>query len=351
MKVLVTGTAGFIGYHVADRLVKRGDEVMGLDSVNEYYDVNLKFSRLKQHGIEKDAIGYNQIIQSTIYSNYSFIQLQLNDKDPIIALIEKQQFDVVINLAAQAGVRYSVSNPSVYVESNIVGFANIIEGCKHGNVKHLVYASSSSVYGLNEGAPFSVSQNVDHPMSLYAASKKSNELTAHVYSHLFKLPTTGLRFFTAYGPWGRPDMALFIFTKSILEGKPIHVFNDGKMVRDFTFVDDIVEGVIRVADHPPVGNEQWDASNPDPSSSKAPYKIYNIGNNSPVNLLDFIHAIEAELGIEAIKEYLPLQPGDVPSTYADVSELVADIDYKPNTPIKHGVKAFINWYKNYYNIS
>lgn len=350
MKILVTGTAGFIGFHTAKRLIARGDEVMGLDSINDYYDVTLKYARLAEHGIASEAVQYNQIVRSAKHANYSFIQLELDDAANVIKLMQEQQFDVVVNLAAQAGVRYSLTNPNVYIQSNIAGFVNILEGCRHGGVKHLVYASSSSVYGLNEGVPFSTSRNVDHPMSLYAVSKKSNELSAHVYSHLFNLPTTGLRFFTAYGPWGRPDMALFIFTKSILEGTPIAVFNNGEMVRDFTFVEDIVEGVVRVIDHPARPNENWDATNPEPSTSKAPYKIYNIGNNSPVRLLDFVEAIEEELGIKAIKEFLPLQPGDVPATYADVDDLVAELDYKPNTPIKEGVKQFINWYKNYYNV-
>ncbi|WP_207495349.1 NAD-dependent epimerase [Aridibaculum aurantiacum] len=351
MKILVTGTAGFIGFHLAERLVQRGDEVIGLDSINTYYDINLKYSRLAEHGICKNKISYNTILKSEKFSNYSFIQLELDDKANLVQFVKEQEFDVVVNLAAQAGVRYSLTNPDVYVGSNIVGFSNLVEACRYGNIKHLVYASSSSVYGLNEGVPFSTSVNVDHPMSLYAASKKTNELMAHVYSHLFNIPTTGLRFFTAYGPWGRPDMALFIFTKSILEGKEIEVYSNGEMIRDFTYIDDIVEGVVRVIDNPAKKNEDWDPTDPDPSSSKAPYKIYNIGNNSPVRLLDFVIAIEEELGIEAKKVFLPLQPGEVPATYADVSELVADMDYKPNTSIKYGVKQFVNWYKNYYKVS
>lgn len=348
MKLLITGTAGFIGFHLAAKLLRAGEVVVGLDSINDYYDVNLKFERLSQYGISRQEIAYNKLVTSSTHSNYSFIQLQLEDRNNLAQLFQEQQFDVVVNLAAQAGVRYSLSNPHAYIDSNIIGFTNILENSRHNKVKHLVYASSSSVYGLNEGVPFSTSQNVDHPMSLYAASKKSNELMAHVYSHLFNIPTTGLRFFTVYGPWGRPDMALFLFTKAILEGKPINVFNNGNMVRDFTYVDDIVEGIMRVIAHPPAANNHWNPSDPDPSTSSAPYKIYNIGNNSPVKLLDFIEAIEQELGIEAIKEMKPLQAGDVPATFADVSDLVKDLNYKPETTVKEGIKQFITWYKNYY---
>ncbi len=304
MKVLVTGTAGFIGFHLAEFLLQRGDTVVGLDSINEYYDINLKYSRLDFHGIKKKSIQYNTLVQSETNSLYSFIQLQLEDHENLDNIFQEQQFDVVVNLAAQAGVRYSLTNPKAYIDSNIVGFTNILEQARHHHIKHLVYASSSSVYGLNEDVPFSTSQNTDHPMSLYAASKKSNELMAHVYSHLFNIPTTGLRFFTVYGPWGRPDMALFLFTKAIKEGKPVQVFNNGEMVRDFTYVDDIVNGIVKVIDQPASGDKSWDAKNPIASTSNAPYKIYNIGNNSPVKLLDFIEAIETELGIEAIKEIL-----------------------------------------------
>ncbi|MDB5190775.1 MAG: hypothetical protein JWQ96_338 [Segetibacter sp.] len=350
MKILVTGTAGFIGYHLAERLINRGDEVVGLDSVNDYYDPQLKYTRLANHGILKEQVQYNTLVKSATKQNYSFIQLRLEDRECIGSLFAKEQFDVVVSLAAQAGVRYSITNPQVYVDSNIVGFTNIIEGCRHNNVKHFVYASSSSVYGMNETVPFSTKQNVDHPISLYAASKKSNELMAHVYSHLFNLPTTGLRFFTVYGPWGRPDMALFLFTKAILAGEEIQVFNNGDMVRDFTYVDDIVEGVVRVVDSPPKGDKNWKENEGDPSTSTAPYKIYNIGNNNPVTLLDFIIAIEEELGIEAKKKFLPLQPGDVPATYAEVSDLVANLNYQPNTSIKDGIAAFIKWYRSYYNV-
>ena len=349
MKILVTGIAGFIGYHLAQRLIGRGDEVVGLDSINDYYDPAIKYARLDETGIAEKAIEYNKPIASAKFANYQFIQLNLEDKQNIDALFAEQKFDRVCNLAAQAGVRYSLINPQAYINSNIIGFVNILEACRHCDVKHLAYASSSSVYGLNESMPFSTRDNVDHPVSLYAASKKSNELMAHTYSHLFGLPTTGLRFFTVYGPWGRPDMALFLFTKAILEDKPIDVFNHGQMQRDFTYVDDIVEGVVRVIDHPPQGNPDWTGQSPNPSCSKAPYKIYNIGNSSPVKLMDFIEAIEQALGKQAEKNMMPIQPGDVPATWADVSDLVEDLDYQPNTSIQDGVNRFIAWYKDFYN--
>ncbi|WP_292662572.1 NAD-dependent epimerase, partial [Nitratifractor sp.] len=288
MKILVTGTAGFIGFHLAKRLLERGDEVVGLDNINDYYDVRVKYGRLRETGIEGDeTIEYAKPIKSQKYGNYTFTKLNLEDRAAIEELFEKERFDAVCNLAAQAGVRYSLTNPHAYVDSNIVGFVNLLEACRHTDVGHLAYASSSSVYGLNETMPFSVHDNVDHPISLYAASKKSNELMAHTYSHLYNLPTTGLRFFTVYGPWGRPDMALFLFTKAILEGRPIDVYNYGEMQRDFTYIDDIVEGLVRVIDRPPKGNPDWSGKHPDPGSSKAPYKIYNIGNNHPVKLMDF----------------------------------------------------------------
>ena len=350
MKILVTGTAGFIGFHLAGRLMATADTVIGLDSINNYYDIDIKFARLAQHGIEKNEISYNVIVQSTSRPNYSFIQLQLEDKTNLDALFSLHHFDVVVNLAAQAGVRYSLTHPQAYIDSNIIGFTNILECTRYNKIKHLVYASSSSVYGLNESVPFSTSHNVDHPMSLYAASKKSNELMAHVYSHLFKIPTTGLRFFTVYGPWGRPDMALFIFTKAIIEGRPIEVFNNGHMVRDFTFIDDIVEGLVRVIANPPHENPGWNSMLPEPSTSASPYKIYNIGNNSPVTLLDFIIAIEQELGIKAQKKLLPMQAGDIAETYADVGDLLAELKYKPETTVKEGIKRFVSWYKNYYNL-
>lgn len=350
MKILVTGTAGFIGYHVAEHLVKRGDEVVGLDVINDYYDINLKYSRLENAGISRKTVDYGKLVKSTKFDNYSFIKLDLNDKEKIGNLFKNEKFDKVCNLAAQAGVRYSLTNPYAYIESNIAGFMNILEASRHNGIKHLVYASSSSVYGANEELPFSTHDNVDHPISLYAASKKSNELMAHVYSHLFKIPTTGLRFFTVYGPWGRPDMALFLFTKAMLENKEIEVFNYGEMLRDFTYIDDIVEGVVRVIDNVPPGNDNWNGGKPDPSSSKAPYKIYNIGNNAPVKLMSFIEAIEEKLGKTAKKKLMPLQQGDVPATYADVEDLVENIGYKPATSIKTGIDRFIDWYLDFYSL-
>lgn len=350
MKVLVTGTAGFIGSFLAKALVERGDEVVGLDCINDYYDVRIKYGRLVEAGIAQDSIVENQLTQSSKYSNYRFIKLHLEERENLFRLFENERFDKVCNLAAQAGVRYSLINPYAYVQSNIVGFVNILEACRQFGVSHLAYASSSSVYGLNEKMPFSTSDNVDHPISLYAASKKSNELMAHTYSYLFGLPTTGLRFFTVYGPWGRPDMALFLFTKAILEGREIDVFNHGQMLRDFTYIDDIVEGIVRVLNNVAQPNPAWSGLNPDPHSSKAPYKIYNIGNNNPVKLMDFIEAIEKELGIVAKKNMLPLQPGDVPATYANVEDLVSDLGYKPNTSIQEGIKHFIAWYKEFFGI-
>jgi UDP-glucuronate 4-epimerase len=350
MKILITGTAGFIGFHLANYAINRGDEVVGLDCINDYYDVNLKYNRLLETGISKEELEYGKLVASSKFHNYHFIKLRLDDKEGIDKLFKSEHFDKVCNLAAQAGVRYSLQNPMAYIDSNIVGFINILEACRYYNVRHLTYASSSSVYGLNESMPFSTHDNVDHPISLYAASKKSNELMAHAYSHLFGLPTTGLRFFTVYGPWGRPDMALFIFAKNIIDGKPIQVFNEGNMLRDFTYVTDIVEGIIRVIDNPPGGNKLWSGKEPDPSSSKAPYKIYNIGNSSPVKLMDFIGAIETSVGQKAKIEYLPMQAGDVPATWADVEDLIEDMDYKPDTSIEHGIRNFIKWYKEYYSI-
>lgn len=350
MKYLVTGTAGFIGSYTAERLLDRGDEVIGLDSINDYYDVSLKFSRLKKAGIDPSGIEYGKKVQSSSIKKYSFIKMNLEDRSGIEGLFKKEGFDMVCHLAAQAGVRYSITNPHAYIESNIVGFQNILEACRHAKIKHLVYASSSSVYGLNGNYPFSTHDNVDHPISLYAATKKSNELTAHTYSHLYGMPTTGLRFFTVYGPWGRPDMALFIFTKAIIEGRPIDVFNNGDMQRDFTYVDDIVTGVVKVLDNLPRGNPDWSGKAPDPSCSVSPYKIYNIGNNSPVRLMDFIEAIENSLGKKAIKNFLPMQPGDVPATWADVSDLVRDLGYAPSVDVREGVKRFVEWYKKYFNV-
>jgi UDP-glucuronate 4-epimerase len=332
-KILVTGAAGFIGFHLSQRLLSRGDEVIGLDNLNDYYDVNLKKDRLVQL-LEKPS--------------FEFHQLDIADREGIAKLFAKYNFDKVVNLAAQAGVRYSLTNPHIYADSNLVGFINILEGCHHTNVQHLVFASSSSVYGANTKIPFSVHDNVDHPISLYAATKKANELMAHTYSSLYGLPTTGLRFFTVYGPWGRPDMALFIFTKAILEGQAIDVFNYGKMKRDFTYIDDIIEGVIRVLDKIPESNPSWTGNTPDPSTSYAPYKIYNIGNSHPVELMAFIEALEICLGRKAQKKLLPLQLGDVPVTYADVDDLVQDIGFKPNTSIEVGIERFVKWYVSYY---
>jgi UDP-glucuronate 4-epimerase len=333
MKILVTGAAGFIGFHLSARLLTDGHQVCGIDNVNDYYDVNLKKARLA-------VINKNP--------DFTFIQADLADRKQMQQIFADHRFDYAINLAAQAGVRHSIENPASYVDSNLVGFGNILEGCRHTSVKHLVYASSSSVYGLNTAMPFSVRQNVDHPISLYAASKKANELMAHTYSYLYNLPTTGLRFFTVYGPWGRPDMALFLFTKAILENQPIKVFNNGEMQRDFTYIDDIVEGVVRVMNIVPKPDPDWSSMTPNPSSSCAPYKLYNIGNNNPVPLMAFVEAIEKALGQKAQKEFLPLQPGDVPATYADVDDLIADTGFKPSTPIQEGINNFIAWYKGYY---
>jgi UDP-glucuronate 4-epimerase len=350
MKILVTGTAGFIGSHVAQRLVARGDEVVGLDCINDYYDPAVKYGRLQRAGISEAAIKDNQLVMSGINPNYRFVKMYLEDRDSIDALFKVEQFDAVCNLAAQAGVRYSLQNPGAYIDSNIVGFLQILEACRHHGVRNLSYASSSSVYGLNEDLPFSTSDNVDHPMSLYAASKKSNELMAHTYSHLYGISTTGLRFFTVYGPWGRPDMALFLFTKAALEGRPIEVFNHGKMLRDFTYIDDIVEGVLRVIDNPAQSNPLWTGLNPNPGSSSAPYKLYNIGNNNPVELMLFIRSIENALGMTIEKKMMPLQAGDVPATYANVDDLVTDLDYKPQTPVQQGIDNFIKWYREFYKV-
>ncbi len=350
MKILVTGTAGFIASALAKRLIARGDEVVGLDNINDYYDVRVKYGRLKSAGIKRKKIEYNSLVQSKKFKNYRFIKLNLEDRANLERLFKEEKFDKVCNLAAQAGVRYSIENPYTYIDSNIVGFINILECCRHNKIKALSYASTSSVYGLNESYPFSTSHSADHPMSLYAATKKSNELMAHTYSHLYDVPTTGLRFFTVYGPWGRPDLALFLFTKAILENKAINVFNYGDMQRDFTYIDDIVEGVVRVIDNPPAKNPKWDAKNPDSKNSSAPYKIYNIGNNNPVKLMDFIGAIEKKIGIVAKKNMMPLQAGDVPQTYADVSDLIEDLNYKPNTSIKKGIGEFVDWYREFFKV-
>jgi UDP-glucuronate 4-epimerase len=350
MKILVTGTAGFIGSHLAQRLLARGDEVVGLDSINDYYDVRVKYGRLQRAGIREDDIAYNTLLTSRTQPAYRFIQLQLEDAEALNALFAAEKFDAVCNLAAQAGVRYSLQNPRAYIDANIIGFLNILEACRHHGVKNLSYASSSSVYGLNEELPFSTRHNVDHPISLYAASKKSNELMAHTYSNLFGIATTGLRFFTVYGPWGRPDMALFLFTKAALEGKTIDVFNHGRMRRDFTYIDDIVEGVVRVIDNPARANPQWSGMHPDPSTSSAPWKVYNIGNNNPVELMDFIEAIERALGMKIKKNLMPLQAGDVPATYADVTDLVEDLHYQPATPVQVGIDRFVAWYREFFKV-
>lgn len=348
MKILVTGTAGFIGFHLANKLIARGDEVVGLDSINNYYDIRVKHGRLAEAGIDHEAVDYGQVIQSNKHSNYQFIQANLEDKETLEKLFAEHQFDAVCNLAAQAGVRYSLENPRAYIDANIVGFLNILECCRHHEVENLSYASSSSVYGSNESLPFSTRDNVDHPISLYAASKKSNELMAHTYAHLFGLRTTGLRFFTVYGPWGRPDMALFLFVKAALENRTIDVFNHGKMLRDFTYIDDIVEGVVRVIDNPAQRHPDWSGKNPDPSRSAAPYQVYNIGNNNPVELLDFIQAIETSLGKEIPKNMMPIQPGDVPATYANVDDLVENLHYKPSTPVQEGIDNFVAWYRDFF---
>ncbi len=356
MKILVTGTAGFIGSHLAIKLLNRGDEVIGLDNINDYYDQKVKYGRLHRGGIIKNLadgedIEYNKLLTSNTNTNYKFIKLNLEDKDNMMKLFESEKFDAVCNLAAQAGVRYSLTNPDAYIDSNIIGFINILESCRQNNVKNLSYASSSSVYGLNEELPFSTNHDVSHPISLYAASKKSNELMAHTYSHLFDISTTGLRFFTVYGPWGRPDMALYLFTKAALEGKTIDVFNNGEMLRDFTYVDDIVEGIIRVIDNPASKDESWNGKTGQVSTSSAPYKIYNIGNNNPVKLMDFIIAIENKLEITIDKNFLPLQAGDVPATFADVSDLIENLNYKPETPIQEGIDKFIDWYLEFFEIN
>ncbi len=332
-RILVTGAAGFIGAHLTQRLTDKGIEVVGLDNINDYYDPRLKKDRMKA------------LAEGPLFTHEA---VELADRKAVETLFNRYEFDAVVNLAAQAGVRYSLENPHSYVDTNLVGFVNILEGCRHTGVKHLVYASSSSVYGANTNMPFSVHDNVDHPVSLYAASKKANELMAHTYSHLFGLPTTGLRFFTVYGPWGRPDMALFLFTRAILAGEPINVFNNGNMERDFTYINDIVEGVLRVIFKVPEGNSSWNSDAPDPATSYCPYRVYNIGNNDKQRLLHYIEVLEECLGKKAIKNMMPMQPGDVPATYANVDDLVADLDYKPNTSLEYGISRFVEWYRDYY---
>jgi len=333
MKVLITGAAGFIGSALSLRLLERGDEVVGIDNLNDYYDVALKEARLDR---------------TTVYGNFTDLRVGIDDREAMADIFRRHRPDRVVNLAAQAGVRYSIENPLAYIDTNLLGFANILEGCRHNEVEHLVYASSSSVYGSNTRMPFSVHDNVDHPVSLYAASKKANELMAHTYSHLYRLPTTGLRFFTVYGPWGRPDMAYFKFTRNILAGKPIDVFNKGNHQRDFTYIDDIIEGVVRVLDKIPEPNPDWSGDEPDSASSTAPYRLYNIGNNQPVELMHYIEVLEDCLGKKAVKNMLPMQPGDVQATYADVDELVRAIDYKPALSVEEGMARFVDWYLHYY---
>lgn len=351
MKIFVTGSAGFIGFHLVEQLLEKGHEVVGLDNVSDYYDINLKYGRLRESGIDTDVLKKGVLIDSIRHPQYRFVLEDLENKNFLLELFAAEKFDVAVNLAAQAGVRYSITNPDVYLGTNVQGFYNLLEVCRHYPVKHLVYASSSSIYGSNTNMPFTVHDNVDHPISLYAASKRTNELMAHTYSHLFKIPTTGLRFFTVYGPWGRPDMALFLFTKAIFEGKPISIFNNGEMERDFTYVLDIVAGVMKVIDNPAQPNPEWTGAHPDPASSSAPYRIYNIGNSKPIKLITFIEALEEAIGKKAIREYLPMQAGDVPATWADVEDLKRDMGYQPDTDIKTGVKAFVDWYKQFYNIN
>jgi UDP-glucuronate 4-epimerase len=331
MKILVTGAAGFIGFHTANALLARGDEVVGLDNLNDYYDVELKYARLAR--LESQE-------------NFRFVRMDVAERDGMAAVF-REGFDRVVHLAAQAGVRYSLEDPHAYIDSNVTGFMNILEGCRHNDVEHLVYASTSSVYGANTRMPFSEHEPADHPLAIYGATKRANELMAHTYSHLFRLPTTGLRFFTVYGPWGRPDMALFLFTRAILDGTPIDVFNNGHHKRDFTYVDDIVQGVVHALDHIAEPNPEWDSSQPDPATSNAPWRLYNIGNNQPVDLMRYIEVLEDCLGKKAEKNFLPLQPGDVPDTYADASELVQNVGYQPGTPVEEGVKRFVEWYREY----
>lgn len=347
MKILVTGAAGFIGFHLANDLIKKGHSVVGIDSINEYYDVNLKYARLKEAGIQKEDIDFGKKVQSSKFDNYQFIQIAIEDNDKLSQIFSENEFDKVCHLAAQAGVRYSLQNPQVYISSNVVGFMNILEMCRHHKIEHLIYASSSSVYGSNQKMPLSVSDLVDHPISIYAATKKSNELMAYTYSHLFNLRTTGLRFFTVYGPWGRPDMAMFLFTKAIDEGRKVDIYNGGDMYRDFTYISDVIEGVVKVIESNS-GEGQYLKDSNDESEVEVPYKIYNIGNSSPVKLSDYIDEIEIALDKKAIRNLLPMQPGDVYKTYADVSELEKDFGYKPKTSIKEGIRQYVNWYLQFY---
>lgn len=348
MKVLITGAAGFIGSYLSHSLLNRGDEVVGLDCINDYYDIQLKYDRLFLLGIEKDYIQDYNTVSSSKYSTFRFIRCKLEEKEQLMSLFEKEHFDVVVNLAAQAGVRYSLINPDSYIQSNIVGFLNLLECCRNYPVRHLVYASSSSVYGLNGKVPFSVHDSIAHPVSLYAATKKSNELMAHTYSHLYQIPTTGLRFFTVYGPYGRPDMSPSLFAHAIYKGEPLKVFNYGKMRRDFTYIDDIVAGIVKVIDSIPQPNLNWDKIQADPATSSAPYRIYNIGNQNPISLMEYIEAFEEATGKEAMKEFLPMQPGDVQETYSDMTDMIRDFDYLPKISVKEGVLKFMQWFKEYY---
>ncbi|BBG66803.1 dTDP-glucose 4,6-dehydratase [Hydrogenimonas sp.] len=350
MKILVTGTAGFIGFFLAKRLLEKGYEVVGIDNINDYYDVNLKYGRLRELGIEARNCGYGETVLSSLWPGHSFCRMDLSDSDAMDELFEREKFDAVCNLAAQAGVRYSLENPMAYVQSNLTGFANILEGCRNHEVENLCYASSSSVYGLNKSMPFRVSDSVDHPVSLYAATKKSNELMAHTYSHLYGIKTTGLRFFTVYGPWGRPDMAPMLFADAILHERPINVFNYGKMERDFTYIDDIVEGVARVIEKPAEPNSSFDFHHPDPATSPAPYRVYNIGNGKPVKLMDFIQTLEKHLGKKAEMNMMPMQPGDVEATWADTSALERDVGYRPSTDLDKGIGEFVEWYRKFYAV-
>jgi len=349
MKILITGTAGFVGFHLAEKLIEQGHDIVGIDNINDYYDQELKFARLAESGIAKEKVKWHCEIGSSKHPNYRFIRMSVESKGELMSLCSRERFDVIVHLAAQAGVRYSITNPDSYAQSNLVSFLNILEVSRHNPVKHLVYASSSSVYGLNASMPFSEHDNVDHPVSLYAASKKANELMAHTYSHLYKIPTTGLRFFTVYGPWGRPDMAYFLFTDAISKGKPIKVFNNGKMKRDFTYIDDIVTGIISVMEKPAEPDKNWDAQKPDPSCSTAPYRIYNIGNNKPVELMSFIKEIEKNLNKKAVINFMEMQAGDVTETWANVDDLINDFNYKPETTVESGLNEFVKWYSEYYS--
>ena len=352
MKILITGTAGFIGFHLAKRLLERGDEVVGIDNINDYYDVNLKYARLSELGIsvENNDFTWGEKVHSTTYQRHTFIKMDLANTEDIYTLFEEEKFDAVCNLAAQAGVRYSLENPHTYIQSNVVGFMNILEACRYNDVTNFCYASSSSIYGLNKSQPFKTSDHTDHQVSIYAATKKSNEVMAHTYAHLYGISTTGLRFFTVYGPWGRPDMAPMLFTDAILNHRPINVFNHGKMSRDFTYIDDIVDGIVKVIDNPAQEDNDFDAHNPDPSHSSAPYRIYNIGHNSPLPLMTFIETLEETLAMKAEKNFMDMQDGDVVSTYADVSALMQDFNYKPNTTLDTGIKNFVRWYRAFYKV-